>query len=96
MGKNAEIWRSDIENVDFSSLVELSADLTFNYSADKLKSEVFWMFMAYIQSLETELDQKQKDCVFHFFRMYDFYEKLEKKLIAPKRVMTTNKSKHKK
>lgn len=82
MKKNEGVERSNIEKVGILGLIELSNDLAFGYSTDKLKSEVFWMFMAYVQSLETELDQKQKDCVFHFFRMYDFYEKLEKKITA--------------
>lgn len=88
MEKNAEIWKSDIEKIDVSNLVDLNSDMIFNYSADRLKGEVFRMFMAYIQSLETELSPEQKDCVFHFDRLYTFYERLEEKLIEPKHTKT--------
>lgn len=84
MKKNANIERPDIESVGFSNLVELNNDLFFGYPADQLKSEVFWMFMAFVQSLENELNDEQKSHVFHFYRLYSFYERLEKKLIEPK------------
>jgi hypothetical protein len=95
MEKNAEIWKADIEKLGFSNLLELSNDMTFNYSAERLKGEVFRMFMAYIQSLETELSQEQKDCVFHFDRLYSFYERLELKIIEIKSAETTKGKKSK-
>ena len=89
MKKNAEIWRSDIEKIDKENLIELSNDFTFGNSIERLKDETFWMFMAYVQSLETELDEKQKDCVFHFQRLYGFYEGLEKQIETRKEKPST-------
>ncbi len=81
MKKNSEVWKSDIEKVDKESLIALiDKDLIFNSSIERLKDETFWMFMAYVQSLGDELDQKQKDCVFHFHRLYGFYEQMGKQL----------------
>lgn len=80
--KKAEIntWTSDIEKIKHPALVKITANMTFNYPTQQLKDEIFNMFMAFVQSLEEELSQEQKDHVFHFRRLYDFYDELENQI----------------
>lgn len=80
MKNNNDTLTSDLEKIKHSSLVKLASDITFNYPTQKLKDEVFNMFMSYVQSLRDELDETQKDHVFHFRRLYDFYDRLENEI----------------
>lgn len=86
MENNEYIYTSDIEKLEHSGFVKLTCDVTFNYTSQQLKDEVFQMFMSYVQSLETELDETQKAHVFHFARLYDFYDRLGNQIKETKNV----------
>lgn len=86
MENNNDTWTSDIEKVGHEGLVRLTSDMTFNYPTQQLKDEIFHMFMSYVQALETELCESQKAHVFHFARLYDFYDGLESKIGETKNI----------
>lgn len=75
----------NIEKLEKVTLVDLlSFKIAFGKSTHQLKDETVEMLFGYLRSLESELSEEQKAHIFHFYRMYDFYKELEKKIIDKK------------